>query len=337
MKGRATSLSFALLFWTCPALTEPRSALILGQELIGLSSEFRFTQSELQGDLSCDAGSPQTQAEARLTLPPDTVMNAWHAWVSDSSKDGNIGLSLVERCRDADDPGTLTVRTLGTLASTAAPGDIVLSQAIEPTAAVDSACTYAIRVDFAHQGAGCSGLNRRIYQLRVDYQSVSRQAARGTSAIEGPSLRPEQHGALFDTTDEAGRRCLAESDSAYFTTRLPLPDRAVPLAAHVWLRDDDALWNGHATFRLLCRDMASTSAWLNLATLSSHGASGAIARSTIIPGAQPVDQRECAIIVINESEIGDPCVSDALHYLRMSLDYVIDPLFADAFDIAANG
>lgn len=314
---------------------DQRSTLVLGQEFYGLSSDFQFAQSELQADISCIAGSAESRAEAKLSLPDGALITAWQVWLSDQSADGDLEFDLMQRCRNEMDPGAVEVQTLGHLATSGTPGDTIESQSLPKSIEVDAAhCTYAIRADFDPGKTGCSEFNRRVYQARVDYRSDAERVVRSTTSLDGNALRREQHASEFSTTANAELYCRSTSNGAYFITRMPLPDKAAPLAARAWFVDDDAIWDAGAAFRVLCRTDSGDTSFQDLAVLGTEQmpVPGPSFHSAIIADAVVIDQRECSVVVINAGTVGDPCVSEALRYGRMSLDYVIDPVFAAEFD-----
>jgi hypothetical protein len=314
-----------------------RSSLVLGQEFLGLGSGFKYAQDELAADVYCEVGSSETRAEARLPLPHGATVVAWRAWLTDMTPDGDLSVYLVERCRDTQSPLQLRQRTVDSMVTAGAPGDILVERMLEPAFEVDgAACTYALRADFAAGTGGCTGFSRRIHQVSVAFHATGGvQPPHASSHVEGPAIRPEQGAALFTTTAHAERHCLQASGAAYFTTRMPLPDRAVPLRAHAWIHDSDPVWNAGATFRLRCLDDAGEVTWRNLARLESAAANGLSALSAPVNAGTAVDQRRCSVVVINAIDVGDPCVSEDIRYARMGMDYVIDPIFDDRFDVQA--
>ena len=332
---RITTVLLALAACHSAVAGSDRSALVLGQEFHGLSSDFQFAQSELQADISCIAGSQESRAEAPLALPDEARINAWQVWFSDATPEGDLEFDLIRRCRNPATPGTVEFTVLGHLATSGVPGDAIEAQTLDEPIVVDAtSCTYAIRAEFDPENSGCSGGNRRIYQARVDYTSDAARVIRSTSSLDGTALRREQHASEFTTTADAELLCRSTSSGAYFITRMPLPDKAVPLAAHAWFVDDDSIWAATAAFRVLCRGDSGQTSFQNLAVLSTQQlvAPGAVLQSAVIDDPIVVDQRECSVVVINSATVGDPCVSEALRYGRMSLEYVIDPVFASEFD-----
>lgn len=327
------AIGLAMLGCALAAAAQPRSLLVLGQEFLGRSSDFRFHQTELSADQACMAGSPEHRAEARLLLPDGARLMSWRAWLQDQLPEGDMRLELVERCRDENDPATVAVTTLGALQSSGAGPASVLEQALAAQPAVDAArCTYVAVVDYGIGNGVCSGFNRTLFQVRVDYEEAQPPAPRGRVSLDGTALRREQHENTYLTRDDGALACAEDSPGAYFTTRVPLPDRAVPLRVAAWFENDDPIWAGDAHFRVLCRDGAQQVTTRQLATLLADEASGATLQIADLAAVAPVDQRHCALYVFNSAAVGDPCVSSLIRYGRVRVDYVVDPVFADPFD-----
>lgn len=121
----------------------------------------------------CNAGSPQSIADAAIEFPSDHRITWMDFWGVDSSSTAGVEVALYEICQRVDDPDVSlrTVVKLGSIDTGAspAPGPLWANTHVGPNRWVRSvACGYMVRATFS----SCVGSDVRLQKVRVlwDYE-----------------------------------------------------------------------------------------------------------------------------------------------------------------------